>query len=63
MIKETMFCNYCRSINKALLNKELFHWCLLKILTISIAHVVCEKPSKKMKHVLHHIYPLQNIKS
>ena len=61
--KETMFCNYCRSISKALLNKELFHWCLSRILTIAIEHLVCGKPSKAMNHVLHYIYPFKNIQS
>ena len=55
LCKETLFCNYCRSTNKASLNKELFPWCLLRILTITIEHLVCVKPSKAMNHVLHYI--------
>ena len=39
--KETMFCNYCRSKNKTLLNKELIHWRLSKILIIAIELFVC----------------------
>ena len=52
-----------RSINKDLLNKELFHWCLSRILIIAIERLVCGKPSEAMDHVLHYIYPLKNIKS
>ena len=59
--KETIFCSYCRSISKALLNKELFHWCLSRILAIAIEHLVCGKPSKAMNHVLHYIYPLKKL--
>ena len=56
--KETMFCNYCRSKNKALLNKKLFDWCLSRILTKAIKHLVCVKSSKVMNYVLLYIYPL-----
>ena len=54
--KETMFCNYCRSISKALLNKELFHCRLSRILTIAFELLVCGRPSKVMNHV-HHVSP------
>ena len=56
--KETMFCNYCRSKNKALLNKKLFGWCLSRILTKAVKHLVCVKSSKVMNYVLLYIYPL-----
>ena len=57
-----MFCNYSRSINKALLTNELFHWFLSRILNTAIENLVCGKPSKVTKHVLHYIYPLKKHK-
>ena len=57
-----MFCNYSRSINKALLPNELFHWFLSRILNTAIENLVCGKPSKVTKHVLHYIYPLKKHK-
>ena len=57
--KKLFFSNYCRSINTALLNNKLFHWCLSRILTIAIELLVSGKDSKAMDHVLHYIHPLK----